>query len=74
MLELAKHGLEEIPREDRDISSITMSMSRERFEQVRLMMQEFREQLIALARTDPHPQRVYQVGLQVFPLSKMPED
>lgn len=74
ILELAKHGLEEIPREDRDISSITMSMSRERFEQVRLMMQEFREQLITLARTDPHPQRVYQVGLQVFPLSKMPED
>ncbi|MFP4164782.1 MAG: TIGR02147 family protein [Chitinispirillaceae bacterium] len=72
MLDLAKLGLEKIPREDRDISSVTMSLSEERFEQVRNLFQDFRQQLITLARTDPNPERVYQVGLQVFPLSKNP--
>lgn len=72
MLDLAKLGLEKIPREERDISSVTMSLSQERFEQVRKMFQDFRQQLITLARTDPDPERVYQVGLQVFPLSKNP--
>lgn len=72
MLDLAKLGLEKIPREERDISSVTMSLSQERFEQVRRMFQDFRQQLITLARTDPDPERVYQVGLQVFPLSKNP--
>ncbi len=72
MLDLAKQGLENIPREERDISSITMSLSLERFEQVRAMMQDFRQKLITLARTDSNPERVFQVGLQVFPLSKLP--
>ena len=69
MLELAKQGLEYIAREERDISSLTMSLSIERFKQVKEMFQEFRQQLITLARTDPHPQQVFQVGLQIFPLS-----
>ena len=74
MLDLARQGLETIPKEERDISSVTMSMSMERFEQVRTMIHEFRQQLLTLARTDPNPQRVFQVGLQIFPLSKLPEE
>jgi uncharacterized protein (TIGR02147 family) len=69
-LDLAKLALERIPKEERDISSLTISVSEERFETIRTMIKDLRQQIITLAKTDPSPQRIYQIGLQVFPLSK----
>lgn len=72
MLNLARQGFENIPPEERDFSSVTMSMSMERFEQARQLFKEFRQSLITLARTDPEPERIFQVNLQIFPLSLKP--
>jgi uncharacterized protein (TIGR02147 family) len=68
-MDLAKKGLESIPREKRDISSVTLSISEERFRQIQKRLREFRQEIITLARTDDKPERIYQLGLQIFPLS-----
>jgi uncharacterized protein (TIGR02147 family) len=69
-LKLAIQGIDTIPKEERDISSVLFSVSEERFEQIRILAKEFRQKVITLASTDPNPQRIYQIGIQVFPLCK----
>jgi uncharacterized protein (TIGR02147 family) len=56
---------------DRSISSVTMSVSRETFEKIRLEIQEFRKRLLALARQDTTPTMVCRVGFQMVPRAKV---
>jgi uncharacterized protein (TIGR02147 family) len=70
MLDLAKTALEKTPKSERDISTVTLSISESGFEELRKMFKEFRQKIIALARTDSNAERIYQVGLQIFPMSK----
>lgn len=67
ILELARRALHEIPREKRDISTVTFSLSAERFEKVRARIQEMRQEILTLVRTDPAPTAVYHLSLQLFP-------
>jgi uncharacterized protein (TIGR02147 family) len=69
ILELSTWALVEVPKDRRDISTVTFSISRERFRKVQTRVQEFREEILALCRTDPEPEVVYQLAVQLFPAS-----
>jgi len=69
IMELSSRALVEIPKEQRDISTVTFSISRERFRKVQSRVQEFRQEILALCRTDPDPQVVYHLAIQLFPAS-----
>ncbi len=69
-LDLAKKGLETLPKEERDISTVTVSISEKRFREIRKRLREFRQEIITPARTDNNPERIYHLGLQLFPLSE----
>jgi uncharacterized protein (TIGR02147 family) len=56
---------------DRSISSVTMSISNETFEKIRLEIQEFRKRLLAMARQDTTPTMVCCVGFQMVPRAKV---
>lgn len=69
ILELSRRALREIPREDREISTITFSSSPERFQKIRTRLKEMRQEILTLIRTDPDPTTVYQLSFQAFPAS-----
>jgi uncharacterized protein (TIGR02147 family) len=70
-LELAKQALEQVPVEEREISHLTLSVSRERFEVIRRRLREFREELIELVRSDGEPEEVMQLELAFYPVSQV---
>jgi uncharacterized protein (TIGR02147 family) len=67
--DLAKEALNSVDAKERDVSTLTMSISEERFEMMRERIKQFRGDLIALATSDEKPQRVYQLSMALFPLS-----
>jgi len=70
ILELSRRALREIPRDEREISTITFSSSPERFRKIQTRLKEMRQEILTLIRTDPEPTRVYQLSIQAFPSSK----
>jgi uncharacterized protein (TIGR02147 family) len=69
ILELSRRALREIPRDEREISTITFSSSPERFQKIRARLKEMRQEILTLIRTDPEPTTVYQLSIQAFPAS-----
>lgn len=74
ILDLSRRALREIPREERDISTVTFSASPERFHKIRTRIREMRQEILALVRTDPDPSAVYHLAVGLFPASKPSEE
>lgn len=70
-LQLDIDAFENCSLSDRSISSVSMSVSKDTFEKIRIEVQEFRKRLIALAREDSNPSMVCRVGFQVVPRAKV---
>jgi uncharacterized protein (TIGR02147 family) len=58
------------PSHERDVSSVTLTLSGENFKQVKSLVQKFRKELLAIANQDTGPEAVYQINFQLFPLTK----
>ncbi len=71
--DLAKKALERIPKDERDISTLTLSISADSYEKIREKIRTLRRELLAMAEKDTMPQRVYQCNLQLFPVSVQKE-
>jgi uncharacterized protein (TIGR02147 family) len=69
-LERARKALRAVPRDRRDISAVTVSLSRQAAEQVRWEFRDMRKRILELAKTDEKPERIYQFNLQFFPVSE----
>lgn len=67
-LQLAMDAMESIPKEEREISTMTLAIAREEMETVHEMVREFRAKLAKWAVGTPNADMVYQVNIQVFPL------
>lgn len=75
--EMIRRGSESIdlfPREQRDISSITCSMSVATAKKIKEKVQKFRKDLLDIAAQDPSPTAVYQLNFQFFPQTQIGED
>ena len=70
MAGLAIESLETVPKQERDISGLTLGLSAEAYERIVREMAEFRRRLVAIATEDQKVERVYRVNLQLFPLSQ----
>lgn len=70
MLDLAKRALDQLPRDQRDISSVTLAVSASALPALRERLRQFRRELLELAGLESTPERVVQLNLQLFPLSK----
>jgi uncharacterized protein (TIGR02147 family) len=68
--DLAKKALNTVPPEERDLSTLTMSISRERFQMIKERISAFRNELVSLITSDPEPTSVYEMNIALFPLSK----
>lgn len=70
MIDLAKRALDHLPREERDISSLTLCVAEAQLPVLKERLRAFRHELLQLAELEPLPERVVQLNLQMFPLSR----
>lgn len=69
MMQRAAQSIDLIARTERDISSLTLCLGRDALSQLKLRLQEFRRELVALADSEGSPTQVVQLNLQLFPLT-----
>ncbi|HON10106.1 MAG: TIGR02147 family protein [Fibrobacter sp.] len=74
MLEVALKAYNRISIYERMSSSTTFSISRETFELFKLKAREFRRELAEIARIDTSEDRVYQLTMNLFPVSHSVND
>lgn len=63
--------IENVPPKEKYLSHVTMPMSKRTYEEVRQKLDEIRQTILSYTETDSSPDEVYEVVLQVFPVSKM---
>jgi uncharacterized protein (TIGR02147 family) len=73
MLERAADALDSVPREEREVSSLTLCVSQEVLLDLKERIREFRRELLRLAELEGQPERVVQINFQLFPLSRHEE-
>ncbi len=71
MMNLASESIDTVERSLRDISGVTISLSNEGVEELKIMVQKFRKNILELSERDRNKQSVYQVNMQMFPLSEV---
>jgi len=69
-IELALEGLRTIPRKERDISTITLTLSSEELDDIKALAKDFRSEALRISEESEQPDRVYQINIQLFPLTK----
>ena len=74
MIERASDSLETVLSEERDVSAITLGVPESRLPELKERVARFHQELLASigASTDPCD-RVYQLNIQLFPLSRAKE-
>jgi len=70
-MDLAKAALDNLPREERNLSSVTLSVPEEGYRIIEERVKSLRRELLEIARNSPDPRRVVQVNFQIFPVSKV---
>jgi uncharacterized protein (TIGR02147 family) len=73
MLEMAKEAITRFAKDSREISTLTMSLSKDGYARVRERIVDFRKELMDIARSDDHISGVYQFNFQTFPVTKLPK-
>lgn len=74
MTKLALNALEKCPTNHREISTLTMNISANGFSAIKERLRSFRKELMAIAATDTGDDRVYQLNLQMFPMTRISGD
>lgn len=69
-LELAKGAIDRFPASSRNLSTVTFSIPAKRFSHYEERIREFRRQLMAEIQKEQGTDVVYQLNLQLFPLSQ----
>jgi uncharacterized protein (TIGR02147 family) len=70
LMDLAKQSLERFPSGSRDVSCLTLALSEEGFREAKDELKRLRRKLLERAAGETRPRRVYQLNLQLFPLSE----
>lgn len=73
MMQMAAEALDRFPASERDISSLTMGVSRETAKKIKTLVQEFRKEVIALVNHETNVEDVVQLNFQLFPIVKKGE-
>lgn len=69
-LKLASSAIDLVPREDRDMSTLTISTSHACLEAIRERLSEVRREIMEMVRQDQHAEEVFQINIQIFPVTK----
>lgn len=70
MMERAINALDGVPTEQRNLSALTLGLSRKQYEQLCTKIEEFRHQTLHEMTNDSDDQELFHVGFQVVPLTR----
>lgn len=75
MIKLSEDAIENVPREFREISSMTLGISRKSFREIKNKIQEFKDEILSDILSDnSESEEVYQLNFQFFPMLKKKEN
>ncbi|MEQ1878070.1 MAG: TIGR02147 family protein [Bdellovibrionia bacterium] len=66
----ASESIDAVPRENRDLSAMTIGVSAEMAVRLKEMIQKFRKDVVKLVSEDSVTDVIYQLNMQLFPLTK----
>lgn len=69
-MDLVRRSIDRHPSPARDISGVTMSISREGFVRIKSEIRAFRKKIMAIASEDREEDMVYQLNMHLIPLTK----
>jgi uncharacterized protein (TIGR02147 family) len=70
MAQLAEKSLDSVPVNKRHVSGITMGISEEGYHVLESEIEAFKERVVNIVNTDDKSEKVYQLNIQLFPLTK----
>ncbi len=71
MMNIAALSLMTVPRSERDVTSVTVGVSQRQLPGVKKRIERFREELLkTIEAADKPSERIYQLNIQLFPLTK----
>jgi len=70
-MRLAQEALDRFKKSERDISTLTVGISYENVETVKTILAEARRKIVQTAVADKKSDSVYQINMQLFPLSRI---
>jgi uncharacterized protein (TIGR02147 family) len=73
MLARASESMDLVPRDEREISSVTLCVSRNMLARLKQRIVDFRHDLLQMAELEGPAERVVQINFQLFPMSKKEE-
>jgi uncharacterized protein (TIGR02147 family) len=73
MLALADRAVGELPLSERNVSNTTLSLSREAYIAAVQRLEQARYEILEIAKADSASDRVYQLSVTLFPLTKEPD-
>jgi uncharacterized protein (TIGR02147 family) len=71
--ELANKALRELPGDKRNITGLTLGMSRKAYDKICDEIYSFQDKILAIAENDEDSDGVYQLNFHLFPVSKPPK-
>lgn len=69
VLEMALSAIDNVPQEEKDISSMTLAINPEKLPEAKKKIKTFRREISEFLETGTQ-KRVYQLGIQLYPISK----
>jgi len=70
MMKLASESIERFSSQEREVTSLTLTVSEDTVDTIKQRLKQFREDLLELTDGEKNPQQVVQLNLQLFPLSE----
>jgi uncharacterized protein (TIGR02147 family) len=70
MHQLGGEALERFPREERNLSWLTLSTTRAKYKEIVEELRAFRARILELVEKEPREEIVYQFNFEIFPLTK----
>jgi uncharacterized protein (TIGR02147 family) len=70
MLQSASSAIDNVPHDEREISSLTLCVSHEVMLELKQRIRDFRRELLHFAEQAGAPERVVQLNFQLFPVSR----
>ena len=70
LLDLSKLVIDHLKMKDRDVSSLTLGVKKERLPEIKTKIIDFRQEIMKMVSQDTEPEEVVQLNIQFFPVTK----
>ena len=69
-MQLVINALDRVPKEERDISTVTITLSEKSFQEVRKELVKCRQQVLKIVHQEEEASAAYHVNFQLIPIGK----